>query len=874
MGIVFKNNAKTTLASSLSNSATSATVTDGSVFPSLSAGEFFLITFDDGTNNEICKCTARSGNTLTIVRAQESTTARAFSSGDAAEGRVTAGVLETIQENIAAKSANQTVYNTTTASSATDYDIGIDPSVEANAMVFLNGVMQHHDTFSFSGSTLTFDAAPPNGMALEVIVDNLINLQSSNLTVDTFTATSGQTDFVLSDTPAAETNLIVFVDGVFQDQDSYTISNNTLTITDGVVLNRGVTVYVINPVNIGTPSDGTVTSAKLSGNITMPGTLTVGSNDVAFDSPTFVVDNANSRVGLGTASPSVPVDIVGDVKMSANLTVDTSTLHVDSTNNRVGIGTDSPDEPLHIFSTTDADILLEGTEAGTSTRFAKVAFANNISGTTTDLGAITADTDGATNSSAFKFYTANAGSVSEKMVIKSDGNVGIATSSPAAKLDVSGVFQFFDDTTPEIKIVDSDDNNYALVGYSDGTMTLSSNHGNEAGGADVMQFLTGGLERWNIDSSGHFTGATDSKIIQTISSGGGNFLEVTHSGNEAWSMAVQSGTGVDDYLDIGINGGTRAISIHEDGKVGIGVTNPSSYVDDNNSLVVAGQVRIEGVTNSAGSPLLALADNNSGLYSPSANVIGISTAGVERMRIDGNKVYFGNQSTVASSGYIQKLTSPDYSFNIYASSSTTTGRNITFNTNANTEAMRIDSGNALHIGTTAQPGGGWDAHLNVAHDTNAAYFRSTGSGGSAGVGIQVGTYTATTYALVFYNGQQGAAGGVSLANANTSTSVAYNTSSDYRMKENIRPIENGLDRLKQLKPVKFDWKTSDETSEGFIAHEVQEIFPDAIAGEKDGEEMQGMDYGRITPLLVKAIQEQQAQIETLKQEIREIRESG
>ena len=348
MGIVFKNNAKTTLASNLTSSATSASVTDGSVFPSLSAGEFFLITFDDGTNNEICKCTARSGNTLTIVRAQESTTARSFSSGDAAEGRVTAGVLETIQENIAAKSANQTVYNTTTASSATDYDIGIDPGVEANAMVFLNGVMQHHDTFSFSSNTLTFDTAPPNGMALEVIVDNLINLQSSNLTVDTFTATSGQTDFVLSDTPAAETNLIVFVDGVFQDQDSYTISNNTLTITDGVVLNRGVTVYVINPVNIGTPSDGTVTSAKLSGNITMPGTLTVGSNDVAFDSPTFVVDNANSRVGLGTASPSVPVDIVGDVKMSANLTVDTSTLVVDSTNNRVGVGTASPGQAFHV----------------------------------------------------------------------------------------------------------------------------------------------------------------------------------------------------------------------------------------------------------------------------------------------------------------------------------------------------------------------------------------------------------------------------------------------------------------------------------------------------------------------------------------------
>ena len=434
MGIVFKNNAKTTLASSLSSSATSATVTDGSVFPSLSAGEFFLITFDDGSNNEICKCTARSSNTLTIVRAQESTTARAFSSGDAAEGRVTAGVLEQIQENIASKSANQTVFNTTTSGGATTYNIGTNPGVEANAMVFLNGVLQHHDTLSFSGTNLTFDAAPPNGMALEVIIDNLINLQSSNLTVDTFTAadSSGnpQTAFTLSDSPAAETNLIVFVDGVFQDQDSYTISSNTLTITDGVIAGRGVTVYIINPVNIGTPSDSTVTSSKLSGDITMPGGLIVGSNDVAFDSPTFVVDHANSRVGLGIASPTVPVDIVGDVKMSANLTVDTTTLVVDSSNNKVGIGTSSlGNGKLIIASDQENHIRFEN-----SSELGLIGIA--------DDGEFVFHVHGDNSDDVFKFLTGS-GTGTERVRIDNSGKIGIGSeastvSSYTPQVQISG----------------------------------------------------------------------------------------------------------------------------------------------------------------------------------------------------------------------------------------------------------------------------------------------------------------------------------------------------------------------------------------------------------------------------------------------------
>ena len=94
MAIVFKNNATTTLSGNITNSATSIGVTDGSVFPSLNSGESFFVTFDDGTNKEIVKVTGISSNTLTVTRAQDGTSARAFSQNDAVDLRLTAAVLE------------------------------------------------------------------------------------------------------------------------------------------------------------------------------------------------------------------------------------------------------------------------------------------------------------------------------------------------------------------------------------------------------------------------------------------------------------------------------------------------------------------------------------------------------------------------------------------------------------------------------------------------------------------------------------------------------------------------------------------------------------------------------------------------------------
>ena len=114
---------------------------------------------------------------------------------------------------------------------------------------------------------------------------------SSSYTTDIFTATSGQTAFTLSASVSNENNLIVFVDGVFQAQNTYSTSGTTLTFATGIVLNRVVTVYHVEAVSIGTPSDNTVstakivddavTSAKLDTNLAVAGTLDVaGAVDV------------------------------------------------------------------------------------------------------------------------------------------------------------------------------------------------------------------------------------------------------------------------------------------------------------------------------------------------------------------------------------------------------------------------------------------------------------------------------------------------------------------------------------------------------------------------------------------------------------------
>ena len=209
---------------------------------------------------------------------------------------------------------------------------------------------------------------------------------------------------------------------------------------------------------------------------------------------------------------------------------------------------------------------------------------------------------------------------------------------------------------------------------------------------------------------------------------------------------------------------------------------------------------------------------------------------------------------------------------------------ITFETGVSgtmAERLRISSGGNVRINNT--DAGNYRLKIAFAGD------------GEEGIGLQ-STYSGSGNMLRFLNSAGSTVGLVSTTNTTTN----YATSSDYRLKENVTPITDALSRVNQLKPSRFNFiSESDRTVDGFIAHEVQDIIPEAISGEKDAmkdeefeltpmvdavtdeegnviteaveavmetrsvPDYQGIDQSKIVPLLTAAIQEQQTIIDNL-----------
>jgi hypothetical protein len=148
-------------------------------------------------------------------------------------------------------------------------------------------------------------------------------------------------------------------------------------------------------------------------------------------------------------------------------------------------------------------------------------------------------------------------------------------------------------------------------------------------------------------------------------------------------------------------------------------------------------------------------------------------------------------------------------------------------------------------------------YVNISHTT----------AGNTALVIRTSSTTYTTASVVFQNSSAVTAGSISITSA---SSVAYNTSSDYRLKENVVEMTGATDRLKQLNPSRFNFiADADTTVDGFIAHEVQAVVPEAITGTKDAVDAdgnpvyQGIDQSKLVPLLVATIKELEARITAL-----------
>jgi hypothetical protein len=184
--------------------------------------------------------------------------------------------------------------------------------------------------------------------------------------------------------------------------------------------------------------------------------------------------------------------------------------------------------------------------------------------------------------------------------------------------------------------------------------------------------------------------------------------------------------------------------------------------------------------------------------------------------------------------------------------STSSTGSLLFQTNGNNERMRINSSGKLLINTTSAISG------------SSAYLHLKNNYTNTGMSLQSNN-TAPHHSITFHNpnGQVG--------QINTDGSgVTFTSNSDYRLKENVNYDFDATSRLKQLKPARFNFiADADKTVDGFLAHEVQSVVPEAITGEKDAVDddgnpkYQGIDQSKLVPLLVKTIQELEARITTL-----------
>ena len=463
------------------------------------------------------------------------------------------------------------------------------------------------------------------------------------------------------------------------------------------------------------------------------------------------------------------------------------------------------------------------------------------------------------------------GDGSSRMRITSTGKVGIGTTNPNGNFHVGSSNATGDATNPAIQIGGT--NSYRLGLYTDSEAAYIENKNGDNGlvfrvktAGEAMR-IAGGTGTIFLGSNkyGYFRGGVENSF-----SSGWNANSDTYS---TWINFEGYQGGTTKFRDLSIGNGKQVAIVKFDGSsgnVGIGELNPDAplHITSNTPIIAydesdtSQEFRL-GVFGGA----FALYDSNDTAFR--MLVDGDGRVGIGTSAPTGQRLCIGGHSTSdtmteANAWFVAEATGGDgIAMGSIASSPYTTW---------------IQSGYLNTMGTSNHYPISLNPHnglVLINTSTNAGLSNNVGGaryGHSFGGGQQVNsTNNDTNLILNMSNGYSNALvlfrynGSTKGTISTNGSAVAYNTSSDYRLKQNEIAVWDGTTVLKQLKPYKFNWKAdpTGEAVQGFFAHEVAEVIPEVVSGEKDGEEMQGIDHSKLVPLLVKTIQELEARITEL-----------
>jgi len=319
------------------------------------------------------------------------------------------------------------------------------------------------------------------------------------------------------------------------------------------------------------------------------------------------------------------------------------------------------------------------------------------------------------------------------------------------------------------------------------------------------------------------------------------------------------------------------------------------------TLILNGTDGLSDVDGSASTPAIRGTDTNTGIFFPAADTIAFSEGGTESMRIDSAGNLGIGTTTPNSKLTSQTATTSTSAFTFAGQLNNSYGSNdsivsLGFHNRADVNSSGVGAAIALSGGGTSAGSGNLIFCIKGTGNIAAAVapsdekIRITPAGKllvnatssingdvlvssqttSGGASFETNTKDNSDYypMLMYRNGSF--VGNI----FQSGSSVAYNTSSDYRLKENIAPMTGALAKVSALKPVTYKWKIDGSDGQGFIAHELQEIMPDCVTGEKDAVETyldedgieqtriipQGIDTSFLVATLTAAIQELNAKV--------------